>query len=39
VPPAIGDWVTYRFHGLNDGGLPRFATFLRMRNDMNALPQ
>lgn len=30
-PPPIGSWVTYRFNGLNDSGLPRFARFLRVR--------
>lgn len=30
-PPAIGSWVTYRFNGLTDNGLPRFVRFLRMR--------
>jgi DNA ligase-1 len=32
-PPAIGTWVTYRFSGLNDSGLPRFARFVRIRDD------
>lgn len=32
-PPAIGSWVTYRFRGLHDSGLPRFATFVRVRTD------
>ncbi|MGS5087126.1 DNA ligase [Hydrogenophaga sp. A37] len=30
-PPAEGVWVTYRYRGLNESGLPRFATFLRER--------
>jgi DNA ligase-1 len=30
-PPAVGSWVTYRFNGLTNTGLPRFARFLRMR--------
>ena len=33
-PPPVGAWVTYRYRGLNDSGLPRFATFLRVRDDM-----
>lgn len=33
-PPAVGSWVTYRFRGTHDGGLPRFASFLRVREDM-----
>jgi DNA ligase 1 len=32
-PPAIGSRVTYRFRGLNDSGIPRFASFMRMRDD------
>ena len=33
-PPPIGSWVTYRFRGLHEGsGLPRFASFLRVRSD------
>ncbi|MDP3520645.1 MAG: DNA ligase [Hydrogenophaga sp.] len=33
-PPPLGTWVTYRYRGLNDSGVPRFATFLRVRGDM-----
>ena len=33
-PPAVGSWVTYRFRGLHDGGLPRFASFVRVREDV-----
>ena len=32
-PPPTGTWVTYRYRGLHDSGLPRFATFLRIRSD------
>ena len=32
-PPALGIWITYRYRGLNDSGLPRFATWLRVRTD------
>ena len=32
-PPAVGTWVTYRFRGLNDSGVPRFASFVRVRPD------
>jgi len=28
-PPALGSLVTYRFRGLNPGGIPRFASFMR----------
>ncbi|MBS0383662.1 MAG: DNA ligase [Proteobacteria bacterium] len=30
-PPPVGAWVTYRFNGLTNRGLPRFARFLRLR--------
>jgi DNA ligase-1 len=37
-PPPVGSWVTYRYRGLHAGsGLPRFASFLRVREDMPAL--
>jgi len=32
-PPPIGSWVTYRYNGLNPSGLPRFARFMRIRED------
>ncbi|HTN67346.1 MAG TPA: DNA ligase, partial [Burkholderiaceae bacterium] len=38
APPPVGAWVTYRFRGLNPGGLPRFASYLRLRPDMAAVP-
>ena len=28
-PPPLGSWVTYRYRGTTDAGVPRFATFLR----------
>ena len=31
TPPAIGATVTYQYNGLTKNGLPRFARFLRMR--------
>jgi DNA ligase 1 len=34
TPPAVGTWVTYRFRGLNESGVPRFASFVRVRTDM-----
>jgi DNA ligase 1 len=33
-PPAIGSTVTFRFRGLNDSGIPRFASFMRVREDL-----
>lgn len=31
-PPAIGTWVTYRYSGVTANGIPRFASFLRVRD-------
>ncbi|WP_341708871.1 DNA ligase [Halopseudomonas sp.] len=31
APPPLGSVVTYRYNGLTSGGLPRFARFLRVR--------
>jgi DNA ligase-1 len=33
-PPAVGSWVSYRYNGSTDSGLPRFARFLRERPDL-----
>lgn len=33
-PPPVGTVVTYRFTGLNASGLPRFARFVRVRDDL-----
>lgn len=30
-PPPVGSRVTYRYRGLHDSGLPRFASYLRLR--------
>ena len=30
-PPAVGALVAYRFRGLSDSGIPRFASFMRMQ--------
>lgn len=32
-PPAIGTTVTYRFRDLTNKGMPRFASFLRVRDE------
>lgn len=32
-PPAIGTLVTYTYRGLTNTGLPRFASYLRVRED------
>ena len=34
APPPIGSWVSYRYNGKTDNGLPRFARFLRERPDL-----
>lgn len=34
APPPVGSWVTYRYRGTHDSGLPRFASFVRVRDDM-----
>ena len=39
-PPQLGKWVTYRYNGLNEKtGIPRFARFIRVREDMNLSEQ
>ena len=32
-PPPLGTQVTYRYRGLNDSGVPRFASFWRVRGE------
>lgn len=32
-PPPVGSVVTYRFRGLTDAGVPRFASFVRVAAD------
>ncbi|ARU59541.1 DNA ligase [Oleiphilus messinensis] len=32
-PPAKGTWVTYQYNGYTKNGLPRFARFIRERDD------
>ncbi|WP_372759802.1 DNA ligase [Pseudoalteromonas sp.] len=31
TPPNIGSTITYRYHGFTKNGLPRFASFLRVK--------
>jgi len=33
-PPAVGTVVTYTYRGLTKNGLPRFASYLRVRNNL-----
>ncbi len=32
APPAVGTWVTYRYRDRTPRGLPKFASFLRVRS-------
>jgi len=32
APPPVGTWVTYRYRGHHASGVPRFATFWRVRS-------
>ncbi|MDP5009365.1 MAG: DNA ligase [Glaciimonas sp.] len=34
TPPAIGSWISYRYRGVTSSGIPRFATFIRIRDDV-----
>jgi DNA ligase-1 len=33
-PPPIGSTITFKYYGLTNNGIPRFASFLRIRNAM-----
>lgn len=33
APPPVGSLVTYRYRGLTDAGVPRFASYVRMAAD------
>lgn len=33
-PPPVGSFVTYRYNGVSEKGVPRFARFLRVRHEM-----
>ncbi|OQK15973.1 ATP-dependent DNA ligase [Methyloprofundus sedimenti] len=32
-PPAIGSTISFRYQGFTDSGIPRFAVFIRVRNE------
>lgn len=32
-PPPVGSTITYKYHGYTNNGLPRFASFLRSRDE------
>jgi DNA ligase-1 len=34
-PPAVGSRISFRYRGLTSQGLPRFASFLRVRSDLD----
>lgn len=34
-PPAIGSWITFKYYGYTKKGIPRFATFLRIRPELD----
>ena len=34
APPAIGTTITFRYQELSDGGVPRFPSYLRIRDDL-----
>ena len=38
TPPRVGQWVTYRYRGLTDKGVPRFASFMRVQPDLVKQP-
>ena len=37
TPPPVGSIITYRYNGHTASGLPRFARFMRIRDDYGAL--
>ena len=37
APPPIGSLITYKYHGFTKNGVPRFASFLRIREPDNEL--
>lgn len=37
-PPPIGTLVTYKYFGFTHKNIPRFASFLRVRDDLDQLP-
>ena len=34
-PPPVGSWVSFRYQGLHPGGMPRFASFVRVIPDID----
>lgn len=35
-PPAVGSTITYRYRGRTERGIPRFATFVRVRSETDS---
>lgn len=35
LPPNLGETITYKYSGLTKTGLPRFASFIRIRKDLD----
>lgn len=33
-PPPVGSIITYKYHGYTNNGVPRFASFLRIREEL-----
>lgn len=38
IPPPVGALVTYRYRGFHKSGIPRFASFMRVRDEAVVLP-
>lgn len=36
APPSVGALITYKYFGLTNKGKPRFASFMRIRKDINS---
>jgi DNA ligase-1 len=36
-PPPVGSVITYRYRGLTGSGIPRFAVFMRLRDESSQL--
>ena len=34
TPPPVGSIITYKYHGYTNNGVPRFASFLRIREEL-----
>jgi DNA ligase-1 len=34
-PPAVGTTILFRYNGVTNSGIPRFARFIRIRDDLD----